>query len=496
MVAEVRKLLVISGVPIDDLSMPEVLDTIESFILRGKATNKTSQVATVNADFIAKAHTDPELRRILQEADMAIADGRPLMWGARLMGVPLSPDVSSEAILPALLERSEREGYSIYFLGANADMAMRTAQILQTYYPSLKVAGSTSPGAWSSRTPSPRGKLRPEVNQDLLQELANARPDILLVGLGSPEQEKWINMYASRLPIPVMIGIGEALDPVEKPTTTVPKWVEQARLNRVYNLLRQLRLARRYLVDVVGFSVFVARQGWIVRHPLGPQLLLPWSDVIVVDKTAVLRVNGRMDRSNTAEFARKAHEALVLTPSVVVNLAKVDFMDSSAIGTLVSLAKQARESGGDVALACVQPSIAKILTALKLDHFFEQHATVDAAKDSLQARPVSPQAASHHTGEWVVMPMPHRLDAVSSQKMTKDCLARLATNPRLVLDFEDTAFLSSAGLEAMLHVSREAKSKSGEVRIAGCHGDVLRTMQLTRFDKTLPVYPSAKQATS
>ena len=90
--------------------------------------------------------------------------------------------------------------------------------------------------------------------------------------------------------------------------------------------------------------------------------------------------------------------------------------------------------------------------------------------------------------------IPHRLDAITSPQVIQLCTQHLTANPHLVLDFGETNFLSSAGLAAILQLSREANSKGGEVRIADCNGDVLRTMQLTRFDKVLTIFATAKKA--
>jgi N-acetylglucosaminyldiphosphoundecaprenol N-acetyl-beta-D-mannosaminyltransferase len=222
--------------------------------------------------------------------------------------------------------------------------------------------------------------------------------------------------------------------------------------------------------------------------------LLPASDAIMVDHTAILQVEGRLDRSNTAEFNQKAQQALVLTPRIVIDLSKAVFLDSSAIGTLVNLAKQARDAGGDVTLASPPPQITKVLSLLRLDRFFEIHTDVHAAQQALQTRPATPVTDTLSVQGWTVVRMPHRLDANTSPQMLQLCMQDLGTNPHMVLDFADTSFLSSAGLAAMLQLNREAQKKGGEVRIAGCNGDVLRTIQLTRIDKTLSIFASAKQA--
>src|SRR6185503_16737239 len=140
-----RKLLIILGVPVDDLNMAEALERLEDFIRIGRSTGKSHQIATVNADFVVNSLHDPELRRILQESDMATADGMPLVLGARLLGVPLTGRVTGADLVPALAERAAQQGYSIYLLGAQPGVAAQAAQVLQRNYPDLNIAGILSP---------------------------------------------------------------------------------------------------------------------------------------------------------------------------------------------------------------------------------------------------------------------------------------------------------------------------------------------------------------
>ena len=482
-----RKLLIISGVPIDDITMPEALDRIEEFIRQGRTSGKSHQIVTVNADFVIKAHSDPELRRILQEADMSTADGMPLVWGARLLGVPLTDRVTGADLTPALAERAAQKGYSIFFLGAAPGVAARAAHILQQRYPGLQVAGIASPPV----------KTLFESDQDLLQTITNAHADILLVAFGNPKQEKWINMYAPRLSVPVMIGVGGTLDFIAGVTRRAPEWMQRAGLEWLFRFIQEPgRLWKRYVLDMSGFCVFFFRQWWAMRRTPETSPVLPASDAIIVDQTAILQVDGRLDRSNVAEFHQKAQQALAVTPKVIVDLSKASFLDSSAIGTLVNLAKQARDAGGDVTLAGAPAQITKVLALLRLDRFFDMHNDVHAAQQALQTRPAVPVTDTLTVQGWTVVRMPHRLDANTSPQMIQLCMQELATNPHMVLDFSDTNFLSSAGLAAMLQLNREAQKNGGEVRIAGCNGDVLRTIQMTRLDKVLSVNNTTEQASA
>jgi N-acetylglucosaminyldiphosphoundecaprenol N-acetyl-beta-D-mannosaminyltransferase len=140
-----RKLVIVLGVPIDDLTMDEAIDRIDHFVVEGRATGKSAQVATVNADFVVKSLADPELRQLLREADMCTADGMPLVWGARLLGVPLSGRVTGADMVPRLARRAAERGYSIYLLGAAPGIAERAARVMCGDNPGLTIAGIDVP---------------------------------------------------------------------------------------------------------------------------------------------------------------------------------------------------------------------------------------------------------------------------------------------------------------------------------------------------------------
>lgn len=369
-----RKLLIILGTPIDDINMSEALDRIEDFITTGRVTGKGHQIATINADFVVKSLHDAELRRILQEADMATADGMPLVWSARLLGVPIEGRVTGADMVPALAGRAAQKGYSLYFLGAAPGVAQKAAEILQQQYPSLKIAGIAAP--------SPE-EVQAE-DSTIIAECKAVNPDILLVAFGNPKQEKWIYRHAHELGIPVMIGVGGTFDFIAGVTKRAPYWMQQCGLEWVYRLLQQPgRLWKRYTTDFFGFGYFFLWQWWVMRQKGPTTPLLPTSELITVRETVIMNVQGRLDRSNQATFMEKAYRALAEQPYLIINLAQTEFLDSSAIGTLVALCKQAREKGGNLWLTNVPATIRQVFTLLRLDQFFAICHTVE---DALQAR--------------------------------------------------------------------------------------------------------------
>ncbi|MBK8988821.1 MAG: WecB/TagA/CpsF family glycosyltransferase [Chloroflexi bacterium] len=503
-----RRLIVILGVPIDDLNMAETLDRLEEFVRIGRATGKTHQVATVNADFVVKSLADPELRYLLQEADLATADGMPLVWGARLLGVNLEGRVAGADMIPALAERAAAKGLSVYFLGAAPGIAAQAAALLKEQYPDLIVAGVYSP-PYSSVI---------DMDPAIIAEIKAAQPDILLVAFGNPKQEKWIGMYGRELAIPVMIGVGGTFDFITGNTKRAPEWMQRTGLEWLHRLLMEpRRLWRRYAVDMVGFGAFFLRQWWVMRQGSTPTTLLPKTDLVIVQDTAVLTIEGHLTVSNYGVFNQIAQEALTVTPYILVNLTDVVFLDSAVIGALVGLTKQARDAHGDLWLVGAPTNIKQTLALLRLDQFFEMVATTDdgLALRHAHRQPVpaggqiaapqtavpAPHAAADDQDEisapaWTIVKGPRRLDATTATEMAETCVALLDENPRVVLDLSETVLLASAGLAALAQISRNAIERSGELRVANCSKDVLRVIQMVRFDKVLSLYSDVSAATS
>ena len=365
-----RNLLILLGTPIDTVTMTEAMTRVEEFIAVGRTTGKAHQIATVNADFVVKSLHDSQLQHILQQADMATADGMPLVWGARLLGVPIQGRVTGVDMVSAMAERAAQRGYSIYFLGAAPGVAQQAADELCRRYPGLRVAGVAAPSAVQIAQGDP----------SIVAACREADPDILLVALGNPKQEKWIYSHAGELSVPVMMGVGGSFDFIAGITKRAPEWMQETGLEWLHRLVSEpRRLWKRYAVDLVGFGFFFLWQWWIMQQARHSGQHLPMPDLQTIQDTVVLNVHGRLDSSNQNSFAEMAHAKLTENPYLIINLANAEFLDSSALGTIVALANRARDGGGDVWLAAVPPAIARVLALLRLDQFFQICDDVESA---------------------------------------------------------------------------------------------------------------------
>ncbi len=492
-----RKLLVILGIPVDNLTMAEALDRCDEFIAVGRATGRLHQIATVNADFVVNALHDPELRRILQEADMATADGMPLVWASRLLGGPLPGRVTGADMVPALAERASQRGYSIFFLGAREGVAARAAAILQERYPGLRVAGVLSP--------PPSSVL--DMDRSIVDAVKAAKPDILLVAFGNPKQEKWIRMYAHELGVPIAIGVGGTFDMIVGVTKRAPVWMQRIGLEWVYRLAQEpRRLWKRYVHDFIYFGYFFARQWWAMQRgraltitpvmrpeppaptPPPPSATVPWP---------VLAVGPRLEVANLEPFTSQANQLLATHQFLILDLSATQFLDSSALGTLVALAKRARTNGGDLFLLNVQEPIQRLLELLKLNRFFEQFSELDAISTWIerQQQPTVAQAVPAMPG-WTIISAPRLFDAATAPTLFEQANAAIVKGERVVIDCSQTTFMASAGMAVLVKLNRLAHEHGSVLRVAGCTHDVLRTLRLVRLDQVLAIFPDVAAATT
>jgi len=231
--------LVLFGVPFHNVTFEEAVQWVVDRVRSGRP----GVIATANLDFIVQAQTDTELRNVLREADLVIADGFPPVKFAPFYGPPLKGRVTGSDITPMLAERAAFEGISIYGLGAAEGVAAKAMEVLKKRHPALKVAGVWSP---------PYAPLDKMDHTEILRRLGEAKPDILFTAFGAPKQDKFNHMHAKNWQIPVAIGIGGTLDFIAGVQRRAPVWVHKIHCEWLWRWgTDPKRLTRRYVSNIV-----------------------------------------------------------------------------------------------------------------------------------------------------------------------------------------------------------------------------------------------------
>lgn len=221
----------ILGVDVDAVTMAEAVDVVR----RAMDTRAGVMVATANAEMLMRATHDEELRRILNASALVVPDGAGTVWAARHLGHAMPERVAGYDLAQELLRRAPAEGRRVYFFGAAPGVAEKAKAKAEQIYPGIEIVGVRN------------GFFSPADNAAIIAEIRAACPDLLLVALGVPKQEKWIAAHLAELDVPVAIGVGGTLDVMAGVMKRAPHWMQKAKLEWLFRGLMQPKRAGRLL---------------------------------------------------------------------------------------------------------------------------------------------------------------------------------------------------------------------------------------------------------
>jgi N-acetylglucosaminyldiphosphoundecaprenol N-acetyl-beta-D-mannosaminyltransferase len=241
------------GVQVDCVDMAQTLARVMHWI-ESPVVAPCRYVVTPNLDHVVMLQRDARLREAYEQAALVLADGWPLVVSSRLLGKPLPERVAGSDLVPALLEHSATRGsLRLFLLGAMPGVAHRAAEKIAQRWPHVEVVGVDSPPLGFERDPSE--------NQQILDHIAQAQPELLVVGLGAPKQENWLRDHAAQLQARVAIGAGATIDFLAGQQRRAPRWMQALYLEWLYRVLSDpKRLAGRYLRDAAAFPGLFYRE--------------------------------------------------------------------------------------------------------------------------------------------------------------------------------------------------------------------------------------------
>ena len=226
------------GCQMDNLTMDETLTCIEGFIASGRA----HQHVVVNVDKLVKASRDADLRRIINECALINVDGMPVVWAARLLGKPLKERVTGVDLFEALMQRAAGKGWRVFLLGAREEVVSSVKLRYEQKYRGLTVVGYRN-GYW-----------KPEEEDAVVRQIADARADLLFVALSSPKKEQFLGQYQEQMKIPFAMGVGGTFDVAVGLVKRAPLWMQKSGLEWFYRFLQEpRRMFKRYFIDDMAF---------------------------------------------------------------------------------------------------------------------------------------------------------------------------------------------------------------------------------------------------
>jgi N-acetylglucosaminyldiphosphoundecaprenol N-acetyl-beta-D-mannosaminyltransferase len=232
------------GIAIEDHTRADALGLIEDII---RARAGTQVLFIVNAHTLNLAHDDADYHRVLRGADHVFSDGSGVAIASAVRGVWLKANLNGTDLMPAMLRELGGHGYRYYLLGSSEEVVQRAAAAVERDFPGWDLAGYRS------------GYLDPAASVDACAAINAARPDVLLVGMGNPVQERWIQDHRHLLDVPLCVGVGGLFDRWAGDHQRAPGWLRRLGLEWVHRMYAQPQTRRRYLVGNPKFIWRMAR---------------------------------------------------------------------------------------------------------------------------------------------------------------------------------------------------------------------------------------------
>lgn len=225
---------------VNNVDMDETLSAIDKMISFGKK----SYIVAINVDVVMKIENDPYLKKITDNADMVLVDGKPLIWIAKYYKRPVKAKISGSDLVPLLCKRALDKGYSIFIIGGKDGVAVQAKKNLERDLPGIKIVGTYAP---------PFGFEKNEKELEKINEMiSSVHPDLLIACFGCPKQEKWIFENYQKYDAKVSVCAGATVDFLAGNVKRAPRWMSEHGLEWFYRFLMEpKRMFKRYFIDDV-----------------------------------------------------------------------------------------------------------------------------------------------------------------------------------------------------------------------------------------------------
>ena len=217
-----RTCINILDVKIDDITMDIATKKVVDFL----DEDRNHIVCTPNSEIMMESYRDDELKNILNSSDMVIPDGAGVVLASKILGTPLKERIAGYDLVRCIFDLKLEQKIRIFLLGGKPDVVKKAVENYSGL-DNVEFVGYND------------GYFKKEDENDIIDSINELSPDILLVGLGSPKQEKWIYKNKDRLNVKVSIGVGGTFDVMANRVKRAPKFFRDNGLEWFYRLCKQ-----------------------------------------------------------------------------------------------------------------------------------------------------------------------------------------------------------------------------------------------------------------
>lgn len=233
------------GLKFDNCTTAQAIKKIEHFI----SVKEPHMVSTISAELAVLANESQRLMEIYNSADLLTMDSFVLYYAARLFRKPVKEPVNASRLVFDFLKVAQDKAYRLYFLGAEENISQRAVENLKSQCPGMNIVGRH------------HGYFDFDNDEDVVSNIKEKKPDILLVAMSSPLKENFVSKNLDKMGVPVCIGVGGCVDIIAGKCQLAPFWVSKLGLEWFHRFVQEpKRMWKRYTVANMKFLGLLVKE--------------------------------------------------------------------------------------------------------------------------------------------------------------------------------------------------------------------------------------------
>lgn len=350
-----RQIYCLAGLPFDALDMTNAINLVR----HAKSDGMGCFMSTPNMNFVANAVKDPDFMNSVIYSDIVVADGSPIIWMARLLGVPIKERIAGSTLFERL-KLDKPHSTKVYFMGGLDGVAEAASKEINRHKTGLECVGFYNPGF---------GTIDEMSTDTVIDNINNSKADFLVVALGAKKGQAWILKNLDRIKVPLVSHLGAVINFEAKRIQRAPVILQNTGMEWLWRIKEEPGLWRRYFNDGLFFLKLLATKVlplrfWLKRHNKRLKKLQVESNVeFAADgQKNIIKVSGAIFDDYITPNIRARFRALAQDNKTVhLDLSEAEYVSAGFLGLILMIKKQLDHKGVDTVIVNCNPTIAKII---------------------------------------------------------------------------------------------------------------------------------------
>lgn len=345
------------GLPFDAVSLSDAAVIVTESIEQ----RTPCFLSTPNLNFTVMAQDDPDFYNSVIQSDLVVADGMPLIWVAKLLGLPITERVAGSDLFAFLSEQPRERKIRVFFFGGETGIAEKAHHELNRTSPGMESCGFYGPGFVSIDEMS---------TDNVIEYINSCEPDFVLVALGAKKGQRWIMHNRDKLNAPVISHLGAVINFVAGSVQRAPEKWQRFGLEWLWRIKQEPKLYKRYLGDGLRFVKMMVTQTLPLsvyskrlankKYTSNSEVL---ADTLLPQEKFIVTLKGSIATEQMDDFETVIQVALLSDKDVIVEGAEIHYLAMDTIARLLTFQGQLQQKQNVMIL---KDFPARIITLLRM----------------------------------------------------------------------------------------------------------------------------------